>query len=230
MVRYPGPDPVAHAVLARHPEVVAGSGRVQAWVIGPGVGVDDEERLAEARETLARAIADGLPAVVDAGALDVLPERVGAQIVLTPHAGELARLLSARGDQVERGEVEARPAHHLRRAVDLTGATVLLKGSVTLVAGPGTPVHSQDGSTDWLATAGAGDVLAGVLGAALAGRSDDVVAQPALATPLAAAAALLHGWAARRAGRGGRGGPVVAGDVAGAVGGSLGALLATLRD
>jgi ADP-dependent NAD(P)H-hydrate dehydratase / NAD(P)H-hydrate epimerase len=222
MVRYLGPPGVVDAVLALHPEVVHGDGRVQAWLVGSGIGTDDDERLSQVREVLERAVADGLPAVVDAGALDVLPERVGAQVVLTPHAGELARLLGARGDDVTRADVEARPLEHLRRAVDLTGATVLLKGAITLVAGPGTPVHSQADGTGWLATAGAGDVLAGVVAAALAGRSEAVVADPALAAPLAAAAAAVHGRAARRASGGG---PLVAGDVARAVGETLAEVL-----
>ncbi|TGO06300.1 bifunctional ADP-dependent NAD(P)H-hydrate dehydratase/NAD(P)H-hydrate epimerase [Serinibacter arcticus] len=222
MVRFLGPDTVVDAVLARHPEVVHGDGRAQAWLVGPGIGVDDGERLAQVREVLERAVAHGLPAVVDAGALEVLPERVGAQVVLTPHAGELARLLGARGEDVAREDVEARPLAHLRRAVALTGATVLLKGAVTLVAGPGTAVHSQADGTAWLATAGAGDVLAGVVGAALAVRSDDVVAEPGLAAPLAAAAAAVHGRAARRASGGG---PIVAGDVARAVAATLAEVL-----
>lgn len=231
MVRYLGPDAVAAAVLARSPEVVHGEGRVQAWLIGSGIAADDGARLEQARAVLQRALADGLPTVVDAAGLEVLPERVGAHVVLTPHAGELARLLGARGHAVERADVEARPLEHLRLAVGLTGATVLLKGAVTLVAGPGTAVHSQADGTPWLATAGAGDVLAGVLGATLAGRSADVVARPALAAPLAAAAALVHGRAARRAGggeqdgAGGEGGPVTASGVAARLGEALAEIL-----
>ncbi len=122
--------------------------------------------------------------------------------MLTPHAGELATLLTARGEPTDRAAVEARPLQHARRAAVLTGATVLLKGPATLVVPPGGPVRSQADATPWLATAGAGDVLAGVVGALLsAGLS-----------PLDAGslAALVHGRAARLAGGGG---PLTAGDV-----------------
>ncbi|PWD50436.1 bifunctional ADP-dependent (S)-NAD(P)H-hydrate dehydratase/NAD(P)H-hydrate epimerase [Serinibacter arcticus] len=222
MVRYLGPDRAADAVLARHPEVVHGDGRVQAWLVGSGIGTDDDARLAQARDALERGLADGLPVVVDAGGLDVLPERVPATVVLTPHAGELARLLAARGHDVTREEIEERPVEHLRLAVAATGATVLLKGAVTLVAGPGTPVHAQADGTSWLATAGAGDVLAGVVGAVLAGASDRCRTDAAAVAPLVAAAALLHGRAARRASGGG---PIVAGDVARAVGAVIAEIL-----
>ncbi|WP_199916476.1 NAD(P)H-hydrate epimerase [Miniimonas sp. S16] len=233
MVRYVGPDGAARHVLDARPEVVVGSGRVQAWVVGPGVGDDDTARLRDVR----RALAEGLgtvPVVVDAGALLALPERVAPTAVLTPHAGELARLLSAWGRSTSRADVEADPVGAARRAVSFTGATVLLKGATTLVVGPseegvagssdGTgTVYAQADGTDWLATAGAGDVLAGVLGALLAGRSADVMAHPPLAARLAAAAALVHGRAARAASAGG---PLVALDVARAVPGVVATLLA----
>ncbi len=217
MVRYVGPDVVRHAVVAAHPEVVTGSStdvRVQAWVLGPGVA-DDDVQAGRAREALAHAVDAGVPVVVDAGGLEHLPGRLAPGVVLTPHAGELARLLSARGEHVGREDVEARPAHWAREAALATGATVLLKGHVTVVVGPqpAAPVLAQADAPAWLATAGAGDVLAGVLGALLAGRADDVRTDPALAAHLAAAATLVHGRAARAAGPG----PITAGDVARAV-------------
>lgn len=201
-------------VLATHPEVVVGEGRVQAWLVGPGVAPDDDEQRAHARAALDRAVADGLPAVVDAGGLDVLPERVPPYVVLTPHAGELAALLSTRGEPVTRAHVSASPLAHARRAHDLTGATVLLKGGTTVVVGPHGATYAQADGPPWLATAGAGDVLGGVLGALLAGRAADAVADPTLPAALAAAAALVHGRAAHRANPGG---PVAANDVADAV-------------
>ena len=212
MVRYVGS--AGPQVLAAHPEAVVGEGRVQAWLLGPGVAPDDGEQRARARAALDRAVADDLPAVVDAGGLDLLPPRVPAHVVLTPHAGELAAMLSARGEQVTRAEVSASPLAHARRAHDLTGATVLLKGATTVVVGPHGATYAQADGPAWLATAGAGDVLAGVLGALLAGRAADAVADPTLPAALAAAAALVHGRAAHRANPGG---PVSAGDVAAAV-------------
>ena len=216
MVRYVGPDAVAHAVVGARPEVVPARGRVQVWAVGPGLpaatpGDDapvEPDVLAQHREVraaLAAATAeDGrVPVVVDAGALSLLPGRVPPTVVLTPHAGELATLLRARGQDVDRGAVEAAPLEHARLAHELTGATVLLKGAVTVVVGAGGAAYAQADGPAWLATAGAGDVLTGLLGVLLAGRSEDVLRTPALAATLAAAAAVVHGRAAHAANPGG---------------------------
>ena len=215
MVRYLGD--VGSAVVAAHPEVVTGEGQVQAWVLGPGVDAHDEAQAAR----IAAALRSGLPAVVDAGALPHLPERVGPHVVLTPHAGELVRLLAARGVAAERDEVAAAPLAVAREAHELTGATVLLKGAVTVVVGPGA-VHTQAEAPAWLAAAGGGDVLAGLLGALLAGRSSDVLAEPTLAARLAAVAASVHGRAAHAANPGG---PVSASTVADALPATVAGLL-----
>ena len=222
MVRYLGPEPVTRAVLAARPEVVAGDGRVQSWVVGPGVDPADDEQAGRVREALARTLADGLPAVVDAGGLTLLPAHLRPWVVVTPHAGELAVLLAARGEDVDRAGVEADPLRWARRAHEVTGATVLLKGPTTVVAGAGGSVWSQADAPAWLATAGAGDVLAGLLGTLLAGCSADVLADPPLAAALAAAAALVHGRAAHRASPGG---PVHALAVADALPATVAALL-----
>ena len=240
MVRYRGSAAVGGRVLDARPEVVTAPGRVQSWVVGPGVpggpeaahegeadGLDDGQHergraaLAAAAGRLAGTAGGPVPAVVDAGGLGLLDERVPAWFVLTPHAGELTSLLRSRGEDVRRPDVEAAPLRWARRAHELTGATVLLKGGVTVVVGPGGAYAQADGP-GWLATAGAGDVLAGVLGAMLAARSRDVVEHPALAAEVAAAAALVHGRAAHRANPGG---PVAALDVAHAVPGEVAALL-----
>ncbi len=189
MVRYDGA--AAEGVRRAHPEVV-GPGQTQAWVTGCGGGED-------APAALARCLADGVPVVVDADALAALPPRVAVPLVLTPHAGELARMLG-----VERAAVEEAPLRHVRDAADRFGAVVLLKGRRTLVADPTGLVRANPTGVPWLATAGTGDVLAGLIGALLAGGL----------TPFDAASvgAWLHGAAARVAG-----GPVVAGDVAAAL-------------
>ncbi|GAB7192469.1 bifunctional ADP-dependent NAD(P)H-hydrate dehydratase/NAD(P)H-hydrate epimerase [Kineococcus sp. NUM-3379] len=210
MVRYLGPEHPTELVRQRRPEVVPGAGRVQAWVLGPGVDPDDEAQGRRIRE----ALESGEPAVVDAGALPALPARTDGTRVLTPHAGELARLLTARGRDTERTAVEARPLEHARAAAGLTGATVLLKGATTVVVGCDGTVRTAASATPWLGTAGAGDVLAGILGALLAARADDVQAEPGIAGALAADAAVLHGRAATLASAGG---PVAALDVAEAV-------------
>ncbi|QDW62630.1 bifunctional ADP-dependent NAD(P)H-hydrate dehydratase/NAD(P)H-hydrate epimerase [Oerskovia sp. KBS0722] len=248
MVRYRGPDDVAHVVVSARPEAVPAEGRVQAWALGSGIPAAEERataregggdegggRSADAgqheRIRYALAVACGLlsedvtgprvPAVVDAGALSLLPDRCPPSVVLTPHAGELATLLSARGEDVEREEVEAEPLRWARRAHDLTGATVLLKGAATVVVGPDGAWSQADGPS-WLATAGAGDVLTGLLGALLAAYGERVVQEPWLAAELAAAAATVHGWAGARANPGG---PVAALDVAEALPGVVANLL-----
>lgn len=221
MVRYVGPSAAARAVLAARPEVVVGAGRVQAWLLGPGVepGGKQARRVTGA---LHAALGAGLPVVLDAGALAVAPADLTPWCVLTPHAGELATLLARLGEDVDRAGVEAEPLRWARRAQERTGATVLLKGSTTVVAGAGGAVYAQAEAPGWLATAGSGDVLAGVLGALLAGRAEDVLDDPPLAAALAAAAALVHGRAAEVARPGG---PVAALDVADALPATVAGLL-----
>ena len=181
MVRYDGE--AADAVRARHPGVVAGAGRVQAWVVGSGAAES-------AAEALAASLADGVPVVVDADGLPHVRPGHGAALVLTPHAGELAAMLG-----VDRTEVEARQLEHARRAAAEYGAVVLLKGRRSVTAAPDGAVAVTTSGTPWLAVAGTGDVLAGVVGSLLA----------AGLTPFDAArvGSWLHGAAATLAGRDG---------------------------
>lgn len=199
MVRFHGPDEVRWLVHAAAPEAVAAPGQVQAWVVGPGL--DPQDASAAALVSWAHvdaALASSWPIVVDAGALDRFHARP-APTVLTPHAGEAARLLSRLGrTPVSRAEVEGDRLGWARRLADLTGATVLLKGWTTLIVPPtqtGRPVLSQSDASPWLATAGSGDVLAGVIGTLLAAGHDLDLA--------AALGALVHGVAADEASRGG---------------------------
>ena len=160
MVRYVGDDEVASRVRETHPEVV-GEGKVQAWVVGSGSGEDAEA-------TLDAALADEVPLVVDADALIHAERASGVPLVLTPHAGELARMLGT-----DRDLVEAQPLQHARDAAEKYAAVVLLKGRHTLIAAPDGRVRVTTTGTPWLATAGAGDVLGGLIGALLAtGLSD----------------------------------------------------------
>lgn len=200
MLRYLGPPSVEQLVHARFPEVVTAPGRVQAWAVGSGIDPSDDGRARDVTEAIGRAVGEGRPIVLDAGALELLPERLPGTAVLTPHAGELTRLLGEYEEGLTRVAVEADPLRHVRRAAELTGAVVLLKGATTLVAAPGGVVHAQADGTGWLATAGTGDVLAGVLGALLAGADDGATA--ADVATLAAVAVLLHGRAGHLAARG----------------------------
>ena len=193
MVRYVGPDSVADRVRTAHPEVV-GEGRVQAWVVGSGGGE-------HAGDELAAALADGVPVVIDADALAHVEGPLPPSTVLTPHAGELAAMLD-----VDRADVEARPLEHVRRAAATYGCVVLLKGRHTLVTSPADPVRVTTTGTPWLATAGAGDVLGGLVGALLAAGLTSYDA--------ASVGSWLHGAAATLAGRGG---PLVASQVAASI-------------
>jgi ADP-dependent NAD(P)H-hydrate dehydratase / NAD(P)H-hydrate epimerase len=164
MVRYAGS--AAEHVVDHWPEVVAApsaaaAGRVQAWVVGPGLGTDESGAAA-----LWFALDTDLPVVVDADALTILaahPDLLAgrkAPTVLTPHAGEFARL-AGHPPGADRVAATRRLAAHF-------GATVLLKGNVTVVAEPTGRVYLNPAGQSWAATAGSGDVLSGVIGALLA--------------------------------------------------------------
>ncbi len=155
--------------------------RSSALAVGPGLGRSDEAR------GLVRALleASPLPAVVDADALFGLePVPRDAPTILTPHAGELARLLD-----VEPAWVGAHRLEAAARAAERFGAVVLLKGADTIVRAPDGQTVVCDTGPPSLATAGTGDVLTGIVGAFLAKGLDAVDA--------AAAAAVAHGLAAR---------------------------------
>ncbi|WP_371625384.1 NAD(P)H-hydrate dehydratase [Streptomyces sp. NBC_01116] len=201
-VRYVGPG--ADAVIARYPEALvhAGppskAGRVQAWVVGPGLG---DGRSAEA--AVADVLAADVPVLVDADGLRLLDAETvrtrTAPTVLTPHAGEAAALLGTAREEVEAGRLAA-----VRELAARYRATVLLKGSTTLVAeARDTPVRVNPTGTSWLATAGSGDVLSGLTGSLLAAGLAPRDA--------ASVGAYLHGLAARH---GSDGAPVSAQDVA----------------
>ncbi len=218
MVRYVGPPEVADLVRHSCPEVVCGTSiadaHVQAWLLGPGLDDGAHEQLDRVRE----AAAAGLPTVADAGALPALPRKLSPRTVLTPHAGELAALLGRYGDAPERSGVEDATLAAARRGAGLTGATVLLKGATTLVAAPAGAVFSQAEASPWMATAGSGDVLAGLLGSLLAQLAEDTgsfsargIAGKDRWAAIAAMAASLHGRAGILASSGG---PLTASDIA----------------
>ncbi|QKZ19398.1 NAD(P)H-hydrate dehydratase [Streptomyces chartreusis] len=199
-VRYVGP--AADAVIARFPETLVSdrgpkkAGRVQAWVSGPGAGDD--------AATVAEVLATDVPVLLDADGLRLadagtVRER-GAPTLMTPHAGEAAALLG-----VSREEVEGARLASVRELARRYAATVLLKGSTTLVAraGGAGAVRVNPTGTGWLATAGSGDVLSGLGGSLLAAGLPAVDA--------ASVAAYLHGLSARFAADGA---PLGAHDVA----------------
>lgn len=158
--------------------------RLTACIIGPGAGVSEATR-AVTLEMLCK------PCVLDADALTSLAGCVPAlraaiirPTVLTPHEGEFARLFPAMADEPR--ETKA------RAAAQATGAVILLKGAETIIAAPDGRSAINRNAPPWLATAGAGDVLAGIIGGLLA---RDMPAFEA-----ACAGAWLHGEAGRQAG------------------------------
>ena len=174
------------------PDALAGvreaSARVGAIVLGPGLG-RSASAFAFARALAAEADvslvldADGLNA--HAGSLGDLAARA-APTVLTPHAGELGRLL-----ELDSAEIERERLRHVRAAAALAAAVVVLKGDDTLIAAPDGSVAVSAGGSPGLATAGTGDVLSGVIAALLAQGVDAFTA--------AAAGVWLHAEAGRRA-------------------------------
>jgi ADP-dependent NAD(P)H-hydrate dehydratase / NAD(P)H-hydrate epimerase len=198
MVRYVGLAP--DAIRARYPEVVVHPEarphevRVQAWVVGPGLGTDDT-----AMALLSDVLRTDVPVIADADAITLIARSPGlvrgreAPTVLTPHDREFARI--ADGPSADR-------LASVRRAAKDLGATVLLKGSATIVADPSGAAFVNPTGTPWLATAGSGDVLSGLIGSLLASG---------LAAPLAAGAgAYVHGVAGQLAAAAG---PPTAADV-----------------
>jgi len=189
-VRYVGP--AAEAVIARFPETLvsdrgpAKAGRVQAWVTGPGAGDD--------AATVAEVLASEVPVLLDADGLrlaerDAVRART-APTLMTPHAGEAAALLGVAREEVEGARLAA-----VRELAAVYRATVLLKGSTTLVAdAAGGAVRVNATGTGWLATAGSGDVLSGLGGSLLA---SGLAARDA-----GSVAAYLHGLAGRFAAEG----------------------------
>ena len=233
MVRYTGPSAVRQLVLARRPEVVGVGGRVQAWLIGSGM--TSSRRTLILGGELAQATAQGVPTILDAGALDLVHEARGA-VVLTPHYRELAEVLAETARRAGHAgkahaihaipptaaDVAAHPALWATYAAEQLGATVLLKGSVTYIAGPDGARFTVSGIPSWLATAGTGDVLGGILGALLATRHSTIAQDAAAIAPIAATAVLVHALAARRASQGG---PILALDVAEALPATIAAML-----
>jgi NAD(P)H-hydrate repair Nnr-like enzyme with NAD(P)H-hydrate dehydratase domain len=225
MIRYVGDTVPGAMVLQRRPETVTAPGRVQAWLLGSGM--DALTRDPDDTVRLSAALADGVPAVVDAGALD-LADGARGPLVITPHYRELARTLSGRGVDASAEQIAADPDRWALQAARITGATVLLKGHETRVATPAGELLTVAEAPAWLATAGSGDALAGILGALLATHAEAIAERghEALAR-LAAAAAALHGAAGTGAVRFHDGGAITALDVAEAVPHVIGRLLAS---
>jgi hydroxyethylthiazole kinase-like uncharacterized protein yjeF len=193
MVRYLGPSSVAELVFAARPEIVTAPGKVDAWLVGSGI--DPENISAAERDIIFEAVTSSIPVVMDAGALTFLPDTTSPAII-TPHEGELERLLPRGNDSLEQWAA---------RASSFWGVVVVLKGHTTWIASP--TREGEEGflrnvttSTTWLATAGTGDVLAGTIAAVLATNAARQSAEEPLSLDdlafVSATGVLLHSLAA----------------------------------
>jgi hydroxyethylthiazole kinase-like uncharacterized protein yjeF len=166
--------------------VTTEAGRYDAVVVGPGLGAQPSTRR-RARQLIS---ALTVPAVIDADGLNALADAprwwqtLQAPVVLTPHPGEFARLS---GEAAPPSDDDESRAGSATDAAARWGAVVVLKGAHTVVADPGGSVLASAVATPALATAGSGDVLAGVIGAFLAAGAEPMAA--------AACGVAVHGTA-----------------------------------
>jgi len=180
-IRFVGPKMVCRTLLAVAPSVTHGTGRVDVWLAGSGW---DETEANEAR--LVKLLGDDVPMVLDAGAFWVMPEKLPAGSLLTPHAGELARLLGVTREQVENDPVEL--ALEAARRWD---ACVIIKGHEQYVVSPSGKVLQAVVGPVWTAQAGSGDVMAGIA-ASLMAQGVEAVHAGVLAASVQAITAERH--------------------------------------
>jgi hydroxyethylthiazole kinase-like uncharacterized protein yjeF len=202
MIRFHSSSGLAHLVMHRNPEVVVQPGPVTAWLAGSGIEAKKYSDLTtwQRHRWFTLIAQQSVPTILDAGALH-LAGKLDQPTVITPHAGELSRLLSSRGITVESEAIEGDPKKWARVASQELDVIVLLKGSRTVVA-QGADLIELPSSTPWLATAGTGDVLAGILGALVATNYIEILNDKEHLAHLAASAAYLHNSAALLASRG----------------------------
>ena len=196
MVRFLGEKGPVDLVLARRPETVTVSGAVDAWLVGSGM--ESTPDLNPDLPALAHAVLGLQPVVLDAGGLGFLGH-VTAPAIITPHEGELERLVPQDGLSKEKWA---------SLAAKQLGVVVVLKGHETLVVTPEEPsggrlIVKVTSPTSWLATAGTGDVLAGIIAAIVATHSVKRVPSLQELAELAATGVFLHGKAAEHAAEGG---------------------------
>ena len=162
MACYLGPTSVGQFILSNRPEVVLGVEKADVLVIGSGVAAEDPIQVAN----LISAAKLSKPMVVDALALQLIDfQQLKVPFILTPHVGEAERLFARLGRVRQQEDILANTVASAQELADLTGGVVLLKGSVSILACSAVaPIESGPGSPH-LATAGTGDLLAGLIGA-----------------------------------------------------------------
>ena len=203
MVRFHSSSGLAHLVLHSTPSAVVQPGKVAAWLVGSGISSKKYSDFTTwLRHRWFKLIhLQSVPTVLDAGALS-LAGSLEQPTVITPHSGELSTLLSARGVQVSAEAIEGDPKKWVQIAAETLGVTVLLKGATTFVANDELLIQLPI-ATPWLATAGSGDVLAGILGALVATNAIEILNDYNHLAYVAASAAFIHNQAAERASNGG---------------------------
>lgn len=202
MVRFHSSSGLAHLVLHDAPETVVQPGPVTAWLAGSGIHhkkySDFTTWLRHRWFTLLKA--QTVPTILDAGAL-AYAGKINQPTLITPHAGELSRLLASHSVTVSAEAIEADPQTWAKNTSELLNVTVLLKGSKTVVA-YGDRIIALPKSTSWLATAGSGDVLAGIIGALVATNYIEILNSPERLAEVAATGAFIHNQAALLASQG----------------------------
>jgi len=203
MIRFHSSSGLAHLVLHSTPSVVVQPGKVTAWLMGSGI---EAKKYSDFTTWLRHrwfklATLQSVPTVLDAGALH-LAGSLEQPTVITPHSGELSKLLLARGITVTAEAIEGNPKKWVQEAADILGVTVLLKGSTTYVANDEVLIQLPV-ATAWLATAGTGDVLAGIIGSLVATNTVEILNDYNHLAAVVASAAFIHARAADAASNGG---------------------------
>lgn len=203
MIRFHSSSGLAHLVLHSTPSVVVQPGKVTAWLIGSGI---ETKKYSDITTWLRHrwyklTTLQSVPTVLDAGALH-LAGTLDQPTLITPHSGELSQLLAARGITVSAEAIDGNPKKWVQDAADTLGVTILLKGSTTYVANDSILIELPT-ATPWLATAGSGDVLAGIIGALVATNTVEILNDYNQLACVAATGALIHSRAADAASNGG---------------------------
>ena len=202
-LRFHSSSGLAHLVLHRTPEALVQPGPVTAWVAGSGIHHKKYSDITTwlRHRWFALLERQSVPTLLDAGALH-LAGSLEQPTLITPHAGELSRLLASRGVIASVELIESNPREWVVKASHVLGVTVLLKGSITYVAQDDYVIELPT-ATPWLATAGSGDVLAGIIGALLATNYIEILNRPERLADVAATGAFIHNRAALAASGGG---------------------------
>ena len=222
MIRFHSSSGLAHLVLHSTPSAVVQPGKVSAWLLGSGISAKKYSDVSTwlRHRWFKLATLQTVPTVLDAGALS-LAGALEQPTVITPHSGELSTLLTARGVPVSAEAIEGDPKKWVQGAAKTLGVTVLLKGSTTYVANDDILIELPP-ATSWLATAGTGDVLAGIIGALISTNSIEILNDYNCLAEVAATGAFIHTRAALNASRGG---PISAESVVQEISGAISQIL-----